>query len=374
VDDDVICGGRGRDVIYARPGRDVVYGGRGADALYAGRGADVPYGGSGADVLHGQGSGDLLFSDDGIQDRVAGGAGRDRGRLDDTDLRVSVERRYRIAPLADPTLLAAGDIADCDRRGAWRTGPLLDLFPYATVAAVGDTAYPDGAPRIYARCYDPTWGRARKRTRPAVGNHEYRTAGAAGYFGYFGLRAGDSATGYYSYDLGAWHIVVLNSNQLHPAEAPDCLIVSCAAGSAQEQWLESDLAASTATCTLAYWHHPRFSSAPGLSYTALQAIWDDLYAHGVEVVLNGHVHHYERFEPQAPDGSADPNGVTEFVVGTGGAGLEHDPLGARLPTSEVEQRSAFGVLRLTLHAAGYEWEFVPEAGKRFTDAGSAACH
>jgi hypothetical protein len=306
--------------------------------------------------------------------RRAGPRGPDGGRIDDGDGSRSIEGLYPLAPSLDPTLVAAGDIAHCRHRGAWRTAPLLDLFPYATVAALGDTAYPDGAPARYADCYEPTWGRAKERTRPAVGNHEYGTPGAAGYFAYFGALAGDPAKGYYSYELGAWHVVVLNSNRIADESAGDCIDVSCSAGSAQEQWLGDDLAASSATCTVAYWHHPRFISAEGSGYTAVQTIWDDLYAAGVDLVLNGHVHAYERFAPQAPDGNADANGITQFTVGTGGAELRGDSPPAPLPTSQVEQGRVFGVLRLTLHAASYDWEFVPEAGGHFADAGTAACH
>jgi 3',5'-cyclic AMP phosphodiesterase CpdA len=189
---------------------------------------------------------------------------------------------------------------------------------------------------------------------------------AAGYFGYFGAVAGDPAQGWYSYDIGSWHVVVLNSN---------CARVGgCIAGSPQEQWLQADLAAHPAACTLAYWHHPRWSSGTNHgSNASVDAFWRDLYAAGVEVVLNGHEHNYERFAPQTPDGAADPeSGIREFVVGTGGR--SHYPMAAALPNSDVRNTDTFGVLALTLHADGYDWEFVPEAGQSFTDSGSGTCH
>jgi hypothetical protein len=371
---DVICGAGGNDIIRGRGGRDALYGGGGADTLSGGRGADALYGGLGEDRLYGRSGVDLFLSFDGVGDRVDGGGSSDRARVDSSDRWASVERRYPARPSA-PTLLAAGDIGDCRnrRRGAWRTAALLDLFPYATVAALGDTVYPEWPSSQFSNCYEPTWGRAKARTWPAVGNHEYVTPEAAGYFDYFGARAGARDKGYYSYDLGSWHVVVLNTNRMAPDD-PDCLIVSCAAGSVQERWLRNDLAASAATCTLAYWHHPRFSSI-SRNYPALDAIWNDLQAHGVDLVLNGHGHHYERFAPQRPDGTADANGITEFIVGTGGAKLDESPPNAiPNPHTVVARQEVLGVLRVTLRATGYEWEFVPVAGESFSDSGSASCH
>jgi 3',5'-cyclic AMP phosphodiesterase CpdA len=205
------------------------------------------------------------------------------------------------------------------------------------------------------------------RTRPAPGNHEYYTSGASGYFGYFGSAAGDSSLGYYSYDLGQWHVVVLNTND-------QCKYVSCSAGSEQEKWLQADLAAHPAQCTLAYFHYPLFTSgnyAPGIS--TVRPLWDDLYSGGADVVLNGHDHLYERFAPQTPSGAEDQaRGIREFVVGTGGA--EHYGIKAVQPHSEVRNTDTFGVLKLTLHASSYDWQFVPEANKTFTDSGSTSCH
>jgi len=262
-------------------------------------------------------------------------------------------------------LVGAGDIADCkDLTGAEATAKLLDQLA-GTVMAVGDLAYPDGSKENFA-CYDKTWGRAKSRTRPAPGNHEFHAAGASPYFDYFGATAGDPKTGYYSYELGAWHIIVLNS------ECKD--VGGCEPGSPQERWLRSDLAAHPAACKLAYWHKPLFSSggAHGNDLT-VKPLFQALYDAHADVVVGGHDHDYERFAPQNPDGAADPaNGIREFVVGTGGK--NHRPFGESKPNSEVRDATAFGVLKLTLKPKSYDWQFIPEAGKSFTDSGTGACH
>jgi acid phosphatase type 7 len=369
---DVICGGRGNDVIYGRGGKDHLYGGPGADRIYGEDRPDALYGGSGSDRLLGGPGVDLLLSLRGGTDRLNGGPARDRASADGTDGSRSVELRYRATPPSDPFLLAAGDIANC-RRGegrVWDTAPLLDLFTYATVAALGDTAYPNGSPARYASCYEPTWGRAKDRTRPAVGNHEYLTPDAAGYFTYFGPLAGELGKGYYSYDLGTWHIIVLNTND--GGGAGDCQFVSCAAGSPQEQWLRADLAASSATCTLAYFHHPRFTASGG--HPALDALWVALQEGGADAVLNGHAHYYERFAPQLPDGTADPNGIVQFIVGTGGAKMDDPPPPVPAQNSVVSKLGIRGLLRLRLRAGAYDWNFIPAAGLTFDDSGSASCH
>src|SRR5881396_2225568 len=257
--------------------------------------------------------------------------------------------------------VGAGDIGDCKRNGDSLTANLLDGIS-GTVFALGDNAYPDGTPSDYANCYDPTWGRFKARTRPVPGNHDYNTAGAAGYFGYFGAAAGEPGKGYYSFNLGAWHIIALNSDL--PMDA----------GSTQEQWLRADLAAHPAACTLAYWHHPLFSSSTVAVLGAAEAAWQDLYDAGAELVLNGHHHDYERFAPQNPAGEVDQvHGIREFVAGTaGGEGLF--PFGATAPHSEVRDNETFGVLKLTLRARDYDWEFVPVPGKSFRDSGSGTCH
>jgi hypothetical protein len=261
-------------------------------------------------------------------------------------------------PGASEVLVGAGDIADCD---AQPTATLLDNIA-GTVFTAGDNAYPNGSASDYANCYDPSWGRHKARTRPSPGNHEYNTSGATDYYNYFGALAGPAGVGYYSYDLGAWHVISLNSN------------VSMSAGSAQETWLKADLAATTKGCTIAYWHHPRFSSGSTHgSSTQSAAIWQDLYDAGAEIVMAGHDHEYERFAPQTPSAAADPvRGIREFVVGTGGAGLYS--FGTPLPNSEVRDNTSHGVFKLTLSDGSYAWQFIPVAGDSFTDSGSGTCH
>lgn len=258
-------------------------------------------------------------------------------------------------------LLAAGDISSCSSSGDGTTATLLDGLT-GTVATLGDNAYPDGTASQFANCYHPTWGRHKARTRPSPGNHDYRTSGASAYYSYFGANAGPSGRGYYSYDLGNWHIVSLNSN------------VSMSKGSAQEKWLRADLAASKKQCTLAYWHHPRFSSGTRHgNFSAAKPIWQALYDYNAEVVLSGHEHNYERFAPQTASGSADPvRGIREFVVGTGGVG--HHTGRSAIANSQVFNGAAFGVLKLALAAASYSWKFLPVAGQSFTDSGTGSCH
>jgi hypothetical protein len=263
-------------------------------------------------------------------------------------------------------LVGAGDIASCDDLlGAEATAKLLDNIP-GSVFAVGDLAYPDGSDEQFKNCYGPTWGRFKDRTRPAPGNHEYRSNGASGYVRYFGAMAGDPQKEYYSYDLGEWHIIVLNS---------ECdKVGGCGAGSAQEQWLRQDLNAHRVKCTLAYWHKPLFSSgAEHGNDPEVKPLWDALYAADAEIVINGHDHDYERFAPQDPSGKPDPQrGIREFVVGTGGK--SHRTFTSPKPNSELRQADTFGVLKLTLHRTSYDWEFIPQAGKTFTDSGSNNCH
>jgi acid phosphatase type 7 len=267
-------------------------------------------------------------------------------------------------PSNEVVLLAAGDIASCASRGDEATGRLLDQLD-GTIAGLGDYAYPNGSARDYRRCFEPNWGRFKARIRPAAGNHEYRQRGAKVYFDYFGAAAGDPRTGYYSYNLRSWHIVVLNSN---------CRIVACAAGSAQERWLRADLAANGGACTLAYWHHPLFTSGANHgSATETRPLFQALYDAGAEVVLAGHNHNYERFAPQTPAGALDTaRGIRQFVVGTGGG--SHYGFRRAKRNSEVRDKTAYGILKLTLRADAYEWRFVPVAGKSFTDAGTAKCH
>jgi hypothetical protein len=262
------------------------------------------------------------------------------------------------AQTGDPVFVGAGDIANCSRTTDEATAALLDNIS-GTVFTLGDNAYPDGTLAQFNDCYEPTWGRHKNRTRPVPGNHDYHVAGAAGYFDYFGAAAGDRSIGYYSYTLGAWHMIALNSE------------IAQGTGSAQEQWLRADLAANPSVCTLAYWHKPRFSSGQHGNNTGSQALWQALYEHGADVILNGHDHTYERFAPQNPNGQADPNGIREFVVGTGGTGLYAFP--AIQPNSEVRNNIAHGVLKLTLHSTSYDWQFVAIAGQTFTDSGTTDC-
>jgi acid phosphatase type 7 len=265
-----------------------------------------------------------------------------------------------------PVLVGAGDVAGCDTLdGAEATARLLDHIP-GTVFLAGDAAYEDGTEEQFAQCYDPTWGRHKARTRPAPGNHDYNTRHATPYFRYFGMRAGDPQRGYYSYDLGGWHIVVINS----VCDGAG----GCDGGSPQERWLRQDLAQHPAACTLAYWHYPLFSSgAKHGNDLEMKPFWQALYSAGAEIVINGHDHDYERFAPQDPDGRPDPaRGIREFVVGTGGRSTR--PFADPQPNSEVRNTGTFGVLKITLHPNSYDWRFIPVAGKAFTDSGSGACH
>jgi len=266
-------------------------------------------------------------------------------------------------------LVGAGDIASCvSRAGAAATAKLIDQIP-GTVFAAGDLAYEHGTYEEFETCYQPTWGRFKERTRPAPGNHEYNGSQAAGYFRYWGNQAGAPEKGYYSYDLGAWHIIVLNTNCFVRA------LGGCDKGSSEETWLSEDLAAHPRACLLAYGHHPLFSSGllPNHArHPELRAFWEDLYAAHADLILAGHEHSYERFAPQNPDGAADPGrGMREIVVGTGGR--SHTLLGPPLENSEVRNDNTYGVLRLTLSPKNYKWEFIPEAGKTFHDSGGGVC-
>jgi acid phosphatase type 7 len=261
-------------------------------------------------------------------------------------------------------LVGAGDIADCASNGDEATADLLDSIE-GTVFTLGDNVYEAGTPSEFRRCYAPTWGRQLARTMPVPGNHDYETAGAAGYFGYFGAAAGDPGEGYYAYDRGSWRIYVLNSN---------CAAIGgCDAGSRQERWLHDDLAANPRSCVLAMWHHPRFSSGAHGNDPATQALWETLYDAGADLVLNGHDHTYERFAPQSPSGQADARrGIVEMVVGTGGR--SHYDFPTVRANSVVRDETSYGVLRLELGDGGWSFEFVPVAGASFTDSGSGTCH
>lgn len=267
-------------------------------------------------------------------------------------------------------LVGAGDIASCKNpEGARATAKLIEQIP-GTVFAAGDLAYEAGSTADFNNCYDPAWGRFKDRTKPALGNHEYRERTASGYFHYWGAQAGPAEKGYYSYDLGDWHIVVLNTN----CEAKG--LGGCGAGSAQEAWLKKDLAEHPNACILAYGHHALFSSGIFKSHAVhpeLKPLWEDLYAAHADLVLAGHEHSYERFAPQDPEGKADlAHGIREIVAGTGGR--SHDPLGFATANSEVRNWETYGVLKLSLAPGKYAWEFIPAEGDAFRDSGNGVCH
>lgn len=277
-------------------------------------------------------------------------------------------------PTAPPTamppvvLVGAGDISSCASTGDTATATLLDSIA-GTVFTLGDNVYDNGTATEFANCYGPTWGQAgiKSRTRPTPGNHDYNTANASAYFAYFGAAAGDPTKGYYAYDLGAWRIYVLNTN------TGTCSAVACAAGSAQETWLKNDLAANPRQCVAAMWHHPLFSSGQHGNNSVSLALWNDLYAAHADLILNGHDHTYERFAPQDPNGNLDnANGIVEMVVGTGGK--DHYAFATVKANSLVRDNTASGVMKLTLSSTGWTFQFVPEAGKTFTDSGSGTCH
>jgi hypothetical protein len=256
-------------------------------------------------------------------------------------------------------LVGAGDIGYCGLPGAASTASLLDQIP-GTVFAAGDLAYPNGSANDFAQCYAPHWGRQFERTRPTPGNHEYETDPAAtDYFRFFGGSAGEPGKGYYSYELGAWHVIVINSN------------IDVAAGSPQEQWLRTDLAAHPTRCVVAYWHHALFSSSPDAT-PFMRPIWQALYEAGADVIVEGHHHAYERFAPLTAEGAPDPErGLRSFVVGTGGAGL--DVFGRTAPHSEKRYNKNYGVLKLELYPDHYRWEFISSNGHQ-RDWGDGRCH
>jgi len=264
-------------------------------------------------------------------------------------------------------LVGAGDISRCRPTADDATARLIESIiaetPHAQVFTAGDNAYEEGSAQQFATCYQPTWGRFKNRTHPALGNHDYVTPLAKPYFDYFGAAAGRRGEGWYSFNVGTWHVVVLNSN---------CEFVDCTAGSAQETWLRGDLARSDARCTIAIWHHPRWSSSKHGSMPRTDTFYRDLFAHGAELLIVGHGHQYERFAPQDPNGNAnEANGIREIMVGTGGTTLE--PFVGVAPNSEVRNARTHGVLKLTLHRDSYDWQFIPVDGT-FTDAGSGTCH
>jgi Calcineurin-like phosphoesterase len=258
----------------------------------------------------------------------------------------------------DPVVLAAGDIADCNSTADSATAELLDDSA-GTILTLGDNAYEDGTAQEFTQCYEPTWGRHKARTFPTPGNHDYHTPSAAGYFGYFGSAAGPDGRGYYSFDLGVWHVVSLNSER------------DTDAAGAQIAWLKADLAATSADCVLAYWHRPRWTSGKYGDQVGVQPLWDALYDAGADVVLAGHDHNYQRYPPMDRSGARDLNrGMRSFVVGTGGRHLYPLTADAR---REAGSDTTWGILELTLHAGGYSWRFRGVAGSSYTDSGTGEC-
>jgi acid phosphatase type 7 len=362
-----IVGTSGDEVLRGTTGRDVIVGLGGDDVLRGLQGNDLVCGGMGADTLWGA-RGD---------DSLDGGAGDDSCHLgSDGGTRRACD---------DPVILTAGDIA-CDPADpdynagagtptACQMGATSDILvaPNPNLVAVlmlGDAQYEEGSLADFA-VYHATWGRVKSLTRPTPGNHEYETPDASGYFDYFGPAAGDPEKGYYSFDLAGWHIVSLNSQ---------CWEVGgCEDGGPQDAWLARDLAAHPARCTLAFFHHPRFSSEASEPNDSVLTLWQTLYAARADLVLNGHNHNYERFAPQDPLGRADPNGLRQFVVGSGG--VDHAPFQSPRANSQARNADTFGVLELVLHPDGYEWRFVaadvegptPTPDQAFTDAGAGSC-
>lgn len=270
------------------------------------------------------------------------------------------------AQWGDPVLVGAGDLTQCGQKRPEATARLVESVG-GTPFTLGDNAYPAGTLDQFNNCYEATWGRFKDRTIPVPGNHDYRTAGAEGYFTYFGPRASPldllctkDCKGYYSFNLGAWHIIVLNST------------IDMQAGSPQEQWLRADLALSPAACTLAMWHRPLFTAGRHKGDDDdTRPLWQALYEHGADLILNGHDHNYQRFAPQNPDGQADPRGIREIIAGTGGAELY--ALNKQADNLEVGNDQTYGVLKVTLHAESYDWEFIPVSGGTFTDFGAGTC-
>jgi hypothetical protein len=262
-------------------------------------------------------------------------------------------------PQPPATLVGAGDIGQCGSAAVEATARLVDSVS-GIVFTTGDNAYPNGSAANFRDCYEPQWGRHRARTRPTPGNHEYDSAGAAPYFSYFGDNAGPSGLGYYGYTAGAWRVVALNSE------------IPVGPGSAQLQWLRSELGVASNACTMVYWHKPLFSSGPNGPNRDMREIWRVLYELNVDLVVNGHDHLYERFAPQDPDGRLDSvRGIRQITVGTGGGSL-YTPV-----TSAPNQEAigiVHGVLRLTLNDSSYQWQFMPVSGGAFADAGIGQCH
>ncbi|MEY4730507.1 MAG: hypothetical protein RL020_1665 [Pseudomonadota bacterium] len=269
------------------------------------------------------------------------------------------------------SLFVAGDIADCRNKtpakssAAQTAAQLETLLPTTTntsIITLGDHVYENGTAQEYSDCYAPTWGRFKEKTFPAPGNHDYNTPMASGYYDYFGARAGPARRGYYSFDVAGWHVISLNSN------------IADDNGMEQIKWLREDLAANKSQCTIAYWHHPLFTSGLRGNNRMMKSAWKILHEANADIVLTAHDHHYERFAPQDAEGRADgARGLTEFLVGSGGANLSTivDP---PRQNSEAQIIGTFGILRLDLQEGQYAWEFIPVAGSAARDSGVGSCH
>jgi predicted phosphodiesterase len=259
--------------------------------------------------------------------------------------------------------VGAGDISMCNRSDHFDTALLLDIYPGAIFTA-GDNTNDEGFADEYKNCFDSSWGRYKSRIHPVPGNHDYGVKEGKPYFDYFGSRAGRKSEGYYSYDVGPWHIISLNSN---------CEYVDCSADSDQYRWLKRDLKNNTALCTMAIWHHPRVSSAPEGKDKSVKPFWDLLYEYGAEVIVNGHSHIYERYAPQNSELKLDwENGMVQFIVGTGGAYFED--LKNVQPNSKAKILQTHGILVFSLFEDHYDWGFLPVDGVSFYDSGTMYCH
>ena len=351
-----VPGTSGSDVLRGTPGKDELYGKRGADRIFGLGSDDLLVGGPGADLLDGGSGNDRLAARDGAPDVLRCGPGRDTAIVDLRDRVSTTCERVLEPPVSTSTFVIAG-AGDIAGRGSGdeQTAALLDRIDPDLVFTTGDNAYPDGTVSDFGEYYAPTWGRHRSSTRPSPGNHDHHTEGAAGYFTYFRTRAPGS---YYSYELGSWHVISLDTEL--PVEP----------GSTQYEWLRRDLAASDATCTLAYWHKPRYTSGRYDDFRFTTPLWELLYAARAELVLNGHDHNYQRYPRMDPEGNEDPaRGIREIVVGTGGAGLYGVHPDSR---RDAAYDDAHGVLQLTLRPNRYDWRFIPVTGS-FSDAGSGPC-
>lgn len=270
---------------------------------------------------------------------------------------------------APVTLVGAADVSYCgedwlgDEESAKVLAAVIEQHPEAQIFVAGDNVQGVGMMAEYLNCFTPTWGQFKDRIHPAPGNHDYMTDQGAPYYTYFGEQAGEAGQGYYSYDLGEWHIIALNSN---------CNDIGCREGSRQMAWLRQDLENNNKRCTMMYWHHPRYSSGLAGSYGSVYDFWAIGLEYGVEMVVSGHDHGYERFAPQDNDGNASPVGIRQFVVGTGGAYLRD--WGEVKPNSEIRDNETHGVIKFTLYPDSYAWEFLPSDDGPLTDSGSGVCH